>query len=414
MIFLRVLVASCSASSGCERFSAAAAFYSARKYSAAVDEYKAAFQQTSGDDPHRADIDHHVAYSRALKKIGHYHEALAQLTSAQDAANFVITEQGSAEHYSVVAALTFERGSVLCCAGRLDDAINAQIDSFDALSLLFDLTPTAEIEALLETRMLELVKLYRWSGFNEDADGMLHTAVPTRPHQWPARYNPALAADAKPWHSLTSPPGGPQIAKELDRLVSWLQSNDAALRREYHRANSMGHVRRQMECLHDPTVRGEWRQVGVWYNDSTAPCVGETPTTCMIARPEQSWRAALSVGVHEETHPLHLLRIGYSVVDARTHIRPHTGPTNEQLKLHYGLIIPHRGAQNCSWYLRVGGESRPWIQGQAFLFDDSFEHEVYSECTDPDGSAGERVVLQITLRHPLLDHHGYISHISDT
>lgn len=30
------------------------------------------------------------------------------------------------------------------------------------------------------------------------------------------------------------------------------------------------------------------------------------------------------------------------------------------------------------------------------LFDDSFEHEVYNNCTD------ERVVLQVVLRHPLL------------
>jgi aspartyl/asparaginyl beta-hydroxylase (cupin superfamily) len=98
------------------------------------------------------------------------------------------------------------------------------------------------------------------------------------------------------------------------------------------------------------------------------------------------------------------MRIAFSVVDGRAHIRPHTGPTNEQLKLHFGVVVPTPGEANCTWLLRADGDARPWVQGEAHLFDDSFEHEVLSECTaNKDAlSAGERVVLQITLRHPAL------------
>ena len=58
-----------------------------------------------------------------------------------------------------------------------------------------------------------------------------------------------------------------------------------------------------------------------------------------------------------------------------THIRPHFGPTNTQLKAHLGLVVPQRSgdgtAAPCTT-MRVGQEERAWEEGKALLFDDSF------------------------------------------
>ena len=89
-----------------------------------------------------------------------------------------------------------------------------------------------------------------------------------------------------------------------------------------------------------------------------------------------------------------LLRLGYSAVDAATHIRPHWGPTNTQLKAHLGLIVPRqRGGERCTT-LTVGGETREWKEGRAELFDDSFLHEVWNNCSS------ERLILQAVFVHP--------------
>ena len=44
--------------------------------------------------------------------------------------------------------------------------------------------------------------------------------------------------------------------------------------------------------------------------------------------------------------------------------------------------------------VRVGGEERGWVEGQALLFDDSFLHEVRNNCSS------RRVVLQAVFAHP--------------
>ena len=53
-----------------------------------------------------------------------------------------------------------------------------------------------------------------------------------------------------------------------------------------------------------------------------------------------------------------------------------------------GLIVPPGG----SW-IKVGGETRPWKEGQCLVFDDSFEHEVQVV-------QGPRVVLLLHFWHP--------------
>lgn len=74
-----------------------------------------------------------------------------------------------------------------------------------------------------------------------------------------------------------------------------------------------------------------------------------------------------------------------------THIPPHNGMVNTRLICHLPIIAP----PDCG-ELRVGNESRPWVEGEAFVFDDSVEHEATNR------SDRERVVLLFDLWRPEL------------
>lgn len=67
----------------------------------------------------------------------------------------------------------------------------------------------------------------------------------------------------------------------------------------------------------------------------------------------------------------------FSILRAGKHIPPHTGVTNVRAIVHLPLIVP----EGCTF--RVGGETRPWVEGQAMVFDDTIEHEAHNP-TDQD------------------------------
>jgi aspartyl/asparaginyl beta-hydroxylase (cupin superfamily) len=59
----------------------------------------------------------------------------------------------------------------------------------------------------------------------------------------------------------------------------------------------------------------------------------------------------------------------FSLLAPGTAIPPHVGVSNARLVCHLPLIVP----EGC-WF-RVGAETRHWRPGEAFLFDDTIEHE---------------------------------------
>lgn len=63
----------------------------------------------------------------------------------------------------------------------------------------------------------------------------------------------------------------------------------------------------------------------------------------------------------------------FSVLDAHTHIPPHTGSSNARLTVHLPLVIPG------SCRFRVGAQTREWRFGQAWVFDDTIEHEAWND-----------------------------------
>ena len=74
----------------------------------------------------------------------------------------------------------------------------------------------------------------------------------------------------------------------------------------------------------------------------------------------------------------------------RTHIPPHTGVTNTRLTVHLPLIVP----PNCGF--RVGSETREWVPGKAWVFDDTIEHEAWNRSDAP------RAVLIFDIWNPIL------------
>lgn len=83
----------------------------------------------------------------------------------------------------------------------------------------------------------------------------------------------------------------------------------------------------------------------------------------------------------------------FSILKAGSHIPPHTGVTNVRGVVHLPLIVP----EGCDF--RVGGETRKWVNGEAFAFDDTIEHEAWNR------SAQDRAVLIIDVWNPYLSEH---------
>ncbi|MEY4375777.1 MAG: hypothetical protein RJB26_327 [Pseudomonadota bacterium] len=80
----------------------------------------------------------------------------------------------------------------------------------------------------------------------------------------------------------------------------------------------------------------------------------------------------------------------FSVLQPHTHIPPHTGIANFRLLVHLPLVLPG----NCRF--RVGNQTRDWQLGQAWVFDDTIEHEAWND------SDKVRVILICDIWNPFL------------
>jgi aspartyl/asparaginyl beta-hydroxylase (cupin superfamily) len=80
----------------------------------------------------------------------------------------------------------------------------------------------------------------------------------------------------------------------------------------------------------------------------------------------------------------------FSVLQPRTRLPPHTGTTNTRSIVHLPLVIP----PGCGF--RVGSQTREWRQGEAWVFDDSIEHEAWND------SDQVRIILIFDVWNPLL------------
>ncbi|MEQ8356665.1 MAG: aspartyl/asparaginyl beta-hydroxylase domain-containing protein [Kiloniellaceae bacterium] len=82
----------------------------------------------------------------------------------------------------------------------------------------------------------------------------------------------------------------------------------------------------------------------------------------------------------------------FSILEPGYHISPHRGVSKGILRCHLGLMVPER-REHC--WMRVDREICFWEAGKAFVFDDTYEHEVRNDTNQ------ERVVLLFDFERPM-------------
>jgi len=106
---------------------------------------------------------------------------------------------------------------------------------------------------------------------------------------------------------------------------------------------------------------------------------------------EQSWKRCPETMKILSNIP-NLRNAFFSILGPNYHIPHHRGVTKGLIRCHLGLIVPDQRDQ-C--VMRVGDQIRQWEEGHCFVFDDTYDHEVWNK-TDQ-----ERVVLIIDVDRPM-------------
>lgn len=97
-------------------------------------------------------------------------------------------------------------------------------------------------------------------------------------------------------------------------------------------------------------------------------------------------------GPHQADVPGIAPNLLFSILAPKTRIPPHTGVGNFRTLLHLPLIVP----EGCGF--RVGADTRTWVEGCPWIFDDTIEHEAWNE------SDHYRIIMIADLWRPELDH----------
>lgn len=188
-------------------------------------------------------------------------------------------------------------------------------------------------------------------------------------------------------------PGLPQIQFYDRALLPWMDGIEAAT--PAIRAELL-EVLRGGESDFKPYVEGDsgrpyhgqdgmlnnpaWSAFYLWKNGEL---VAENAARC-----PQTMRALEAVPLTRA--PNRSPSVLFSLLRPGAHIPPHNGMVNTRLICHLPLIVP--GA--CSF--RVGNETRDWVEGRAWAFDDTVEHEAWNR------SDATRVILLFEVWKPEL------------
>ncbi|WP_245648698.1 aspartyl/asparaginyl beta-hydroxylase domain-containing protein [Sphingomonas sanxanigenens] len=125
----------------------------------------------------------------------------------------------------------------------------------------------------------------------------------------------------------------------------------------------------------------DWSAVFLWKDGNR---VDEIARRCPATMAALAKVSMLDIAGRGPTAMFSLLRPG-------THIPPHHGVTNTRAVVHLPLIVP----AGCRF--RVGSETRAWPSGEAWIFDDTIEHEAWNDGTEM------RAVLIFDVWNPYLD-----------
>jgi aspartyl/asparaginyl beta-hydroxylase (cupin superfamily) len=160
-----------------------------------------------------------------------------------------------------------------------------------------------------------------------------------------------------------------------DELIS-LWSEESAEFRPYIQMQSGEPVAQWQELNHSP----KWTSYFLWED-------GERDERHIARCPKT---AAILDALPMLDMPSKAPTAMFSILQPKTRIPPHTGSSNTRLTVHLPLIVP----SGCGF--RVGGETREWVEGVAWAFDDTIEHEAWNDSDHP------RAILIIDAWNPLL------------
>jgi ornithine lipid ester-linked acyl 2-hydroxylase len=105
---------------------------------------------------------------------------------------------------------------------------------------------------------------------------------------------------------------------------------------------------------------------------------------------KNSKQAPVTVSLLEKVP--HLQTAWFSILSPGYHIPPHRGVTKGIIRAHLGIIVPKQ-PENC--FIRVEDQFKVWRPGEVFVFDDTYDHEVFNNTED------ERVVLIFDFDRPM-------------
>ena len=221
------------------------------------------------------------------------------------------------------------------------------------------------------TVLLNLGETLQWLGRPAAANATFALAVARgvwqHAQQRPSQYMPGLRA--APWWALSEVPELHQLFRSKETIETLRDEGIALLRRGSPFLNYFSPA----------LVAGKWSDVMLATSGMRQPGADHAPRSY-----------ALYEAFGEAVTTMVLGQAYFSVLSPGARLQAHCGPTNARLRVHIGLSVPENAA------MRVGNETRLWREGEAFIFDDSFEHEVWNEGTEP------RLVFIFDVWHPQL------------
>lgn len=113
----------------------------------------------------------------------------------------------------------------------------------------------------------------------------------------------------------------------------------------------------------------DWSAIFLWeFGVPNQPVLDRCPRTAAALDAIPSVRARI---------PARAPSAMFSLLKPHTRIPPHTGVSNTRAVVHLPLVVP----PGCGF--RVGGETRQWVEGVPFAFDDTIEHEAWNDSDLP-------------------------------
>jgi hypothetical protein len=239
----------------------------ARQYNDSVQLYERAWLCHNSSLGKGVLIEQRLSFIRALRLLGAYERAATAIRDFPNGTDIYGVNASASMAYAerLDSSIALEGGLVAACMGHLDTAISAHERSMQlALGLLegnSGLVTTQQFNA----RVLELVKLFKWTNQTESAEMFLSTLeLNQKPGQWVGQhYDQSLRKSAKPWHNAKQFGKGmqavkvalreawPSLKQEYVRLLHPLLLRQQRAREEGAGIQDEYPLLRQNECLHE-------------------------------------------------------------------------------------------------------------------------------------------------------------------